>query len=72
MSVEKTDKAAGSGGISTGRLTGGSMSKIGIVMGSDSDIAKMSKAAEILEEFGIEYEICQFSVFIYRQWSITE
>ena len=33
------------------------MSKIGIVMGSDSDIAKMSKAAEILEEFGIEYEM---------------
>ena len=33
------------------------MPKVGIVMGSDSDIVKMSKAAEILEEFGIEYEM---------------
>lgn len=33
------------------------MAKVGIVMGSDSDLAVMSKAAEILEKFGIDYEI---------------
>ncbi len=33
------------------------MAKVGIVMGSDSDMAVMSKAAELLEEFGIEYEM---------------
>lgn len=33
------------------------MAKVGIVMGSDSDMPIMSKAAEILEEFGIDYEM---------------
>ena len=33
------------------------MAKIGIVMGSDSDMPVMSKAADVLEEFGIEYEM---------------
>lgn len=33
------------------------MSKVGIIMGSDSDLKVMSKAADILEEFGIEYEM---------------
>lgn len=33
------------------------MSKVGIVMGSDSDLSVMSKAAEVLEQLGIEYEI---------------
>lgn len=33
------------------------MAKVGIVMGSDSDLAVMSKAAETLEDFGVEYEI---------------
>lgn len=33
------------------------MPKIGIVMGSDSDLAVMSKAAEMLEELGIGYEM---------------
>ena len=33
------------------------MAKVGIVMGSDSDMPIMAKAAEILEEFGISYEI---------------
>ena len=32
------------------------MAKVGIVMGSDSDMAVMSKAAEVLDEFGIDYE----------------
>ncbi len=33
------------------------MSKVGIIMGSDSDLAVMSKAAAQLEEFGIDYEM---------------
>ena len=33
------------------------MAKVGIVMGSDSDLACMSKAANVLEELGIDYEI---------------
>ena len=37
------------------------MAKVGIVMGSDSDLPVMSKAAEILEKFGIEYEMTVIS-----------
>ena len=33
------------------------MAKVGIVMGSDSDMPVMSKAAEMLEKFGIDYEM---------------
>ena len=33
------------------------MAKVGIVMGSDSDMPVMRKAAEMLEKFGIEYEM---------------
>ena len=33
------------------------MAQVGIVMGSDSDMSVMSKAAEILDEFGISYEM---------------
>ncbi len=33
------------------------MAKVGIVMGSDSDMAVMSKAAATLDELGIEYEM---------------
>ena len=37
------------------------MAKVGIVMASDSDLGVMSKAAEMLEKFGIEYEMTIFS-----------
>ena len=37
------------------------MAKVGILMGSDSDLAIMSKAAEMLEKFGIEYEMTVIS-----------
>ncbi len=37
------------------------MAKVGIVMGSDSDLPVMQKAAEMLEKFGIEYEITVIS-----------
>lgn len=33
------------------------MAKVGIIMGSDSDLDIMSKAADILEELGIDYEM---------------
>lgn len=33
------------------------MAKVSIVMGSDSDMPVMSKAAEILDKFGIDYEM---------------
>lgn len=33
------------------------MAKVGIVMGSDSDLPVMSKAADMLEKFGIDYEM---------------
>lgn len=33
------------------------MAQVGIVMGSDSDLSVMSKAAEILDEFGVSYEM---------------
>lgn len=33
------------------------MARVGIVMGSDSDMKIMSKAADMLEKFGIDYEM---------------
>lgn len=33
------------------------MAKVSIIMGSDSDMAVMSKAAEVLDEFGVDYEM---------------
>ena len=37
------------------------MAKVGIVMGSDSDMPIMAKAAEVLEQLGIDYEMTIFS-----------
>lgn len=36
---------------------GHSMAQVGIVMGSDSDMPVMAKAADILEELGVSYEM---------------
>ena len=33
------------------------MPRVGIVMGSDSDLKVMSKAAAMLEELGVDYEM---------------
>ncbi len=33
------------------------MAEVGIIMGSDSDLPVMSAAAEVLDEFGVEYEL---------------
>ena len=49
------------------------MAKVGIVMGSDSDMPIMSKAAEILEKFGIDYEMTIISAHrepdIFFEWA---
>ncbi|MDD7266945.1 MAG: 5-(carboxyamino)imidazole ribonucleotide mutase [Lachnospiraceae bacterium] len=37
------------------------MAKVGIVMGSDSDLAVMSKACEVLEQLGVSYEVTVIS-----------
>ncbi len=37
------------------------MAQVGIVMGSDSDLEIMSKAAEMLDKFGISYEMTVIS-----------
>ena len=37
------------------------MAKVGIVMGSDSDMPIMAKAADVLEELGISYEMTNIS-----------
>ncbi len=37
------------------------MAQVGIVMGSDSDLEIMSKAAEMLEKFGISYDMTVIS-----------
>ena len=33
------------------------MARVGVVMGSDSDMAVMKKAVDVLESFGIDYEV---------------
>lgn len=33
------------------------MAQVGIVMGSDSDMPVMAKAADVLEQLGIEFEM---------------
>ena len=49
------------------------MTKVGIVMGSDSDMPVMAKAAEILDKFGIDYEMTIISAHrepdIFFQWA---
>ena len=49
------------------------MAKVGIVMGSDSDMPVMAKAADILEQFGIDYEMTIISAhrepYIFFDWA---
>lgn len=37
------------------------MKKVGIIMGSDSDLPIIQKAVDVLKEFGIEYEVHVYS-----------
>ena len=39
------------------RKDGNEMAKVGIVMGSDSDMPVMAKAADMLEKLGVDYEM---------------
>ena len=49
------------------------MAKVGNVMGSDSDMPVMAKAAEILDKFGIDYEMTIISAHrepdIFFEWA---
>ena len=49
------------------------MAKVGIVMGSDSDLKVMSKAAATLEKFGIDYEMTIISAHrmpdVFFEWA---
>ena len=49
------------------------MAKVGIVMGSDSDMPIMAQAAEILDKFGIDYEMTIISAHrepdIFFEWA---
>ena len=49
------------------------MGKVGIVMGSDSDMPVMAQAADILDKFGIEYEMTIISAHrepdIFFEWA---
>ena len=49
------------------------MSRVGIVMGSDSDLKVMSKAAKMLEKFGIDYEMTIISAHrepdVFFEWA---
>ena len=51
------------------------MPKVGIVMGSDSDLKVMSKAAATLEKFGIDYEMTIISAHrmpdVFFDWAFT-
>ena len=50
------------------------MPKVGIVMGSDSDLKVMSKAAKTLEKFGIDYEMTIISAHrepdVFFEWAL--
>ena len=49
------------------------MAKVGIVMGSDSDMPVMAQAAEVLEQFGIDFEMTIISAHrepdIFFEWA---
>ena len=49
------------------------MPKVGIVMGSDSDLKVMSKAAKTVEKFGIDYEMTIISAHrepdVFFEWA---
>lgn len=42
--------------------------RVGIIMGSDSDLATMKAAAEVLEEFGVPCEVTVVSAHRWGQW----
>ena len=47
------------------------MAKVGIVMGSDSDMPVMAKAADILEQLGIEYEMTIIPHIVSRMYFLN-
>ena len=57
MAVAKNKKTAASTAVKKETVKKAVPAKVGIVMGSDSDIPIMAKAADILEELGVPYEM---------------
>lgn len=47
------------------------MKKVAIILGSDSDLEVMSKAAKVLDEFGIDYEITVSSAHRSAEFTIN-
>ena len=45
------------------------MAKVGIVMGSDSDMPIMAKAADVLKELGIDFDMTIISAHSNYRWS---
>ena len=49
------------------------MAKVGIVMGSDSDMPVMSKAADVLTELGVDFEMTIISAHrepdVFFEWA---
>ena len=57
MAVSKSKKTAVSSAVKKETVKKAVPAKVGIVMGSDSDMPIMAKAADILEELGVPYEM---------------
>lgn len=57
MAVAKNKKTAASTAVKKETVKKAVPAKVGIVMGSDSDMPIMAKAADILEELGVPYEM---------------
>ena len=57
MAVAKSKKTAASTAVKKETVKKAVPAKVGIVMGSDSDMPIMAKAADILEELGVPYEM---------------
>ena len=55
--LEASDAAAAGAGLFAGDDDDGTRTRVGIIMGSDSDLPTMRAAAEILEEFGVGCEV---------------
>ena len=53
-SLRKTDVAASAAGMSS---SGSNKPRVGIIMGSDSDLSTMKAAAQVLQEFGVMLEL---------------
>eukprot|EP00195_Chlamydomonas_chlamydogama_P017140 CAMPEP_0202897624 /NCGR_PEP_ID=MMETSP1392-20130828/6334_1 /ASSEMBLY_ACC=CAM_ASM_000868 /TAXON_ID=225041 /ORGANISM="Chlamydomonas chlamydogama, Strain SAG 11-48b" /LENGTH=613 /DNA_ID=CAMNT_0049583309 /DNA_START=147 /DNA_END=1988 /DNA_ORIENTATION=+ len=56
-SLRKSAAAAAAAGLAPAGTSGPRQAQVGIIMGSDSDLATMKAAAQVLEEFGVPLEL---------------